>query len=390
MSIDNLYLDLVEATGRFRSKVARLPYKEPTLYIDPTIVSLKYKIFKTLFPGISVYYAVKANPSLAVLATLAKDPSCGFDVASQGEIELLKSLQVEPHRIVYSNPVKPVSHIRAALDYGIKYFAIDSMSEYLKMRRIDPQSRLLLRIAVPNEGAQWPLGGKFGAKEEIDSIVQSAGAVFDDDLCGVSFHVGSQCITAASWQTGMLLAGEVLKKLRDEGIRPNIVNIGGGFPVEYQDADVSIKQLQSISKAINKAEIEISSPSALHLMAEPGRFLVAEAGIVKCQVIGTAVRQKEHWVHLDTGLFGGLIEPSQNINYKIINPHDTSSYLNVCNEYHIAGPTCDSVDVISKNHWPFPNVQEGETLMFANSGAYTSAYSSNFNGFSPMKVEVIS
>ena len=350
-------------------------YKKPTLLMDAEIVEHKYKTFVGAMPRIKPHYAVKANSDPYLLQVMAKQHA-GFEVASEEEINLLHKLELLNDNVHFSNPVKSDRSIITALEKGINWFALDSKEELFKIFKIQPKAKLSIRIDVPNEGSDWPLTGKFGAKEsEIDEIISLAQSV-KAKLKGVTFHVGSQCRNPNNWKVAIQRAKVVIRKLEVAGLPVCTLNIGGGFPVEMTSP---VPEIEVIGDIVNK---EISSlDKSMEIIAEPGRFLVAEAGCLLSQVIGTTLRDGARWAYLDTGVFGGLLESSQGLPYKMYT-HAKGSLV----PWTIAGPTCDAIDVLPDKQFLPESLEKGDFVYTINAGAYTSVYASHFNGFPPPDV----
>jgi ornithine decarboxylase len=166
--------------------------------------------------------------------------------------------------------------------------------------------------------------------------------------------------------------------MKEYGLTPTMINIGGGFPVYLTKNIPSIELIGStISTSLNSLELN-------NYIAEPGRYMVSDAGILVTKVIGIASRGGKNWLHLDCGIFGGLFESMEGIRYSISTDREGSDAL-----WNLAGPTCDSLDIIYKDiHLP-GDIRPGDLLYFMNAGAYSTSYASNFNGFSLPRTEFI-
>jgi ornithine decarboxylase len=345
-------------------------YTKPFLLIDPDIIRAKYRRFCAAMPRVHAHYAVKANPDPRVVQVLA-DEGSGFEIASPAELDLLTSLGVDPSQVHYSNPVKARQYIEYAAARGIEWFALDSIEELQKIHSVAPRAKLYLRIDTPNIGSDWPLSGKFGVQlREVDEILDAA-TVLGAELCGVTFHVGSQCRNAENWRVAIDRAERIFRKMRLKGLTPTVLNIGGGFPVRLTKP---IPSVEVISEVVNAAIADFDE--SIRVMAEPGRYLVSDSAYFVCRVIGTARRGDQRWVYLDTGMFGGLLESAQGLHYPL--ESDRSGRLV---PWHIAGPTCDSVDVLAQEHLLPTDLQDDDFIFIRNAGAYTTAYASEFNGF---------
>jgi ornithine decarboxylase len=345
-------------------------YARPFLLIDPEIIRGKYRRFRAAMPRAHPHYAVKANPDPQVLRLLANEGS-GFEIASTAELDLLISLGVEPAKVHYSNPVKARKYIEYAAAKGVVWFAFDSVEELRKIHSVAPQAKLYLRIDTPNIGSDWPLSGKFGAKlRDVDAIIDVA-AELGADLCGVTFHVGSQCRNAENWRVAIDNAKRIFCNMRLKGLVPKLLNIGGGYPVRLTKP---IPSVEVIGAVVNEAIADLDE--GIRVMAEPGRYLVSDSACFVCRVIGTTRRGDERWMYLDAGMFGGLLESTQGMQYEI-----DSDRHGALVPWHVAGPTCDSVDVLMKDQLLPEDLRDDDFVYFPNAGAYTTAYASTFNGF---------
>jgi ornithine decarboxylase len=353
-------------------------YAKPFLIIDSSIVREKTRRFAAAMPRVRPHYAVKANPDPRVLKVLVEE-GAGFEIASTAELDLLLTLGVRAAEIFYSNPVKSRDQIAYAAAKGVEWFVIDSTDELRRVHSIKADAKLYLRIDTPNIGSDWPLAGKFGAHTgEVREIVATA-AKLKADLAGIGFHVGSQCRNPENWRVGIEKARAIFDQMAKVGLNPRLLNIGGGFPVRHVKP---IPAIEVIGDVVNRA-LE-NFPANVRVIAEPGRFLVSDAGYFVCRIMGTATRAGKRWMHLDAGLFGGIIETAEGLKYKIRTDRSGPD-----TPWNVAGPTCDSIDVVMRDE-PLPSdLQEGDYIYIRNAGAYTTAYASNFNGFPLPDVRVI-
>ena len=353
-------------------------YTRPFLLIDTSIVRAKARRFKAAMPRVYPHYAVKANPDKRVLKTLIEE-GVGFEIASIAELDILLELKVPAAEVCYSNPVKSGDSIRYAATKGVEWFAVDSVEELRKVHAIKADAKMYVRIEAPNVGSDWPLSGKFGMKPaEVDAVIAEAAAL-KADLAGVTFHVGSQCRNAENWRVGIQSAQRVFKKMRLAGLTPRLLNLGGGYPVRHVKP---IPAIERIAEVINHGIRDL--PQEIRVMAEPGRFLVSDAGYFVCRVVGTATRSGKRWMYWDAGVFGGVIETTEGLRYDV--QTDRQGKLV---PWNVAGPTCDSVDVCMRDEMFPEDLQEGDFIYIANAGAYTTAYASNFNGFPLPEVRVV-
>jgi len=359
-------------------QAAHRGYDKPFLLVDPAIIRTKARRFKAAMPRVHPHYAVKANPHPEVLRTLIAE-GVSFEIASIAELDLLLSLGVAPAEIYYSNPMKSRQYVAYAAAKGVEWFVVDSVEELRKVVEIKRDAKLYLRIDAPNVGSDWPLSGKFGAEPgEADEIVQAAVAL-DADLAGVTFHVGSQCRNPENWRAGIDNAKRLFRSMRLKGLRPRLLNIGGGYPVQHTKP---IPSIETIGETVNRALAGL--PAGTRVMAEPGRYLVSDAGWFVCRVVGTATRRGSRWVYLDAGMFGGIIETTEGLQYEVVTERHGKLI-----PYTVAGPTCDSVDVVMREQMLPEDLRADDFVYIPNAAAYTTAYASNFNGFPLPEVSIL-
>lgn len=354
-------------------------YHGPLLLLDLDLVRAKARRFHSAMPRVRPHYAVKANPHRAVLRAL-RDEGVAFEIASAGELDLLSDIGVPAGDVVYSNPVKAREHVARAVERGVEWFVVDSVDELRKVAAVKSDAKLCLRVDMPNTDSEWPLAGKFGATPDVVREVVAAAVCLGADLAGVSFHVGSQCLNPESWRLGIERAQATLLEMRSAGLRPRLLDIGGGFPVRYARP---VPSIEAIGAIVADALAEV--PPDVTVIAEPGRFLVSDAACFVCRVIGTATRKGRRWMYWDAGLHGGIIETARGgIVYAICTDRQGALV-----PWTIAGPTCDAADVLKGEHLLPEDTQEGDFVYLPNTGAYTSSRACTFNGFPLPEVRVI-
>ena len=261
-----------------------LPYAAPYLALDLDAVERAYLGLHRALPEVALHYAVKCNPEPALLGHLHA-LGAGFEVASLAELELLVALGVDARRVLFSNPVKPSAHVAGAWQLGLHRFAVDSSCELEKLAVHAPGARVYVRLEAPDATSRVPLAGKFGvdAATAVSLLVQAwkLGLVPH----GLTFHVGSQSLDPSAYARGIALAGDVMRAARVQGLRLALLDIGGGFPAHYTEP---VPPLEAFGRAI--AEALIALPYTVRVVAEPGRAIVAEAGVLATTVIGVADR----------------------------------------------------------------------------------------------------
>lgn len=363
--------------------IAEHSLKTPFLVVDLDVVAHKYRELRHALPMAKVYYAVKANPAPAVLAPLAQLGS-SFDVASAAEIDLALNAGAMPDRISFGNTIKKETDIAYAYSQGIRLFAFDSEAELLKLARSAPGSRVFCRILTSCDGAEWPLSRKFGCEIGMAYDLLLKAQKLGLEPYGVSFHVGSQQTRLDQWDTPIRQTANLFASLKRMGVVLRMVNIGGGLPARYRE---SVESVDSYAAKIMSALLEHFGSDVPELITEPGRSLVADAGIIDAEIIlisKKARAENVRWVYLDIGKFGGLAEThDEAIKYRI----EALGRRGQTGPVILAGPSCDSVDILyEKFHYELPlSLQIGDKLRFHSTGAYTASYASvGFNGFAPL------
>ena len=362
---------------------------EPTPFVvlDLDVVATRYRELLAALGGTPLFYAVKANPHPDLVALLV-ELGCSFDVASWGEVELCREAGASADRMSFGNTIKRRSDIAAAFELGIRHFAIDAPAELDKVLAVAPGSTVVARLLFEGIGAAWPLSRKFGCETDqvVDLLVRAAAGGLGT---GLSFHVGSQQLRPEAWDEALAEVAKVIGRLADRGVEIDVVNLGGGFPSPY---DSPIPGVVDYGVAIRTAIDRHLAPTNARIIAEPGRALVGDAGVIQSEVLLVARKSPAddvRWVYLDVGVFTGLIESmGEAIRYPIRTPRDGGP-TGPC---VLAGPTCDSIDILYEEHPPqLPlDLAEGDLVELASTGAYTAACSSiGFNGFPPLRTIVL-
>jgi ornithine decarboxylase len=375
-------------TDRIRDFLRLRRPEGPCLVVDLDVVRENYHSFATALPDSRVFYAVKANPEPAVLKLLAELGS-SFDCASVAEIDMALAAGATADRISYGNTIKKERDIAAAFARGIRLFAVDAREEVEKVARAAPGAHVFCRILCANDGAEWPLSRKFGCEPEFAIEVLEHAHRLGLEAYGVSFHVGSQQPNPEAWDLALKAAAHIFRTLSERGIQLRMVNLGGGFPAKYLK---KIPAVKTYGRAISSALRKHFGNQIPETIIEPGRGMVGDAGMIKAEVVlisRKAADEETRWVYLDIGKFGGLAETmDESIRYPIRTEHDGDRTTPCV----IAGPTCDSADVLyEKTPYELPvSLSIGDEVLIEGTGAYTQTYSSvAFNGFPPLKAYVI-
>ncbi|ODS54383.1 MAG: ornithine decarboxylase [Agrobacterium sp. SCN 61-19] len=360
----------------------------PCLVVDLDVVRDNFGAFRHALPDSAIYYAVKANPAPEILQLLASLGS-NFDCASVAEIQMALDAGADASRISFGNTIKKERDIARAFALGVNLYAVDSHEEVEKIARAAPGARVFCRVLTDGEGAEWPLSRKFGCVPQMAVDVLVYAHQLGLESFGVSFHVGSQMTKVDAWDGALADAKRVFNSLAKQGIVLKMVNMGGGFPTKYLR---DIPSAEAYGQAINASLKKHFGNNIPQTIIEPGRGMVGNAGVIKAEVVLISKKSDndEHrWVFLDIGKFGGLAETmDEAIRYPIRTAHDADEMAPCV----LAGPTCDSADVMyEKNMYPLPiTLSIGDEVLIEGTGAYTTTYSAvAFNGFDPLKSYVI-
>ena len=306
-----------------------------------------------------------------------------FDCASRGEIDLCLGLGVAPHRIAFGNTIKRASDIAHAHRMGVEQFAADAEEELHKIATHAPGARVIVRMLVEASEADWPLSRKFGCSRREALRLMDLGRWLGLDVAGISFHPGSQVREPRMWASALDAAHALWTEAAAAGHDLRILNIGGGFPAFYGEP---MLRTEAYAAEVMRM-VRHRFGTDVHVMAEPGRGLVAEAGVIVAEVVLVARKDQDdlaRWVFLDIGKFSGLAETmDEAIRYQFETRHggaETGPCI-------LAGPSCDSADVLyEKRPVQLPlALESGDKVRILCTGAYTSSYSSvGFNGFPPL------
>jgi ornithine decarboxylase len=356
------------------------PRVTPRLEMDVPVAVERFRALADALPGTGVHYAVKANPHPRLLRALAS-AGCRFDVASPAEVRSALVAGAAPTDLVYSNPVKRRSDVAEAAALGVRLFVVDSLPEVAKVAQAAPGSSVLCRIVTSGQGSDWPLSRKYGCSTDQAVAVLLAAAAAGLGAAGTSFHVGSQQRDPEAWAAPVAASARVFATLREHGLAPWLLDLGGGFPAAYDEASLP---LSAYAEAVERHLTASFGDSRPRTIIEPGRAVVGDAGTLVTSVIAVVQRGDVRWVFLDAGVFTGLVETLEEaIRYRLTTTADGGA-TGPC---VLAGPTCDSADVLYEQtmvRLPLA-LAEGDEVRIESAGAYTSCYSTvGFNGFAPL------
>jgi ornithine decarboxylase len=342
-----------------------------------------FQLLDRALPAVKLFYAMKANPHEEILKTLL-GTGAGFDVASKGEIQdAIKAGADAKYDLIFADTVKDPKQIAYAYSIGLDDFTYDNRSEIQQIARHAPGTYVHLRIAVSNQGSVAHLSKKFGAP--VEEAIPLLLAARDQGLRprGISFHVGSQCLDAQRYVEALDSTKVIFEQARQAGLSLEMIDIGGGFPVKYIDENID---LENMCRVIVDHYRKLFGDD-VKLVAEPGRSIVGDAVILVTKVISESVREDRNWLYFDDGTYGSFLEV---LLYKMKFPMRSNTSGRLTN-YVLAGPTCDCIDVFSRDAdgeictMALPEMHVDDLLIAGSMGAYTYSESTRFNGFDPPK-----
>ncbi|WP_428774380.1 type III PLP-dependent enzyme [Vibrio sp.] len=367
-----------EETHLIETSVAQ--YGAPLLLLDCDVVRQQYRALSEALPNVTLHFALKPLPHPAVVRTLLQE-GASFDLATSGEVDLVASEGVPADRTIHTHPIKRDADIRDALAYGCNVFVVDNLNELEKFRQYCDDVEILVRLSFRNAEAFADLSKKFGCSPSMALEIIRRAMELGIRIKGLSFHVGSQTSSPQKYVDAIMVCKQVMEEVVSAGLPAlSTLDIGGGFPVSYNQAVMPIGEFcQPINLAL------ATLPETVQVLAEPGRFIVAPSVMSVASVMGQAERDGNTWYYLDDGIYGsfsGLMFDEANYPIETLR-QDTQLYPSV-----LAGPTCDSIDVVAEQIM-LPKLENGDLVVARMMGAYTSATATDFNFFKRAQTVVL-
>ncbi len=348
----------------------------PCMILRRSIIQDRFQRLSAALPGVEVFYAVKANPHPALLETLHL---CGsrFDISSAAELRGVMEAGEHPGHTIHTNPIKSPGEFDTAVALGCRTFVADNADELDKFVTYGEAVSVMLRFKTAEAGSVVNLSYKFGADpSDIPALLDKIKAL-EIPFAGFCFHVGSQCTEASAYTAAIKTAASLIQTARARGLDTMVLDIGGGFPISYTHAVPSIERIGARITAALRRHI---APN-IRVICEPGRYISGEAVTLVTSVIGKAVRDGMPWYYLDDGVYGSFSgRIYDHCVYPIVTDRKTP-----LNEAVLAGPTCDSFDVIYKS-CRLPSLNIGDRLYFPATGAYCSVSATRFNGLAMAQI----
>jgi ornithine decarboxylase len=367
-------LELDRAQDPFSAEAVRRlvgRYGSPLLIIDAERIRAQYRRLAAALPGVDLHYALKPLPRAEVIQVL-REEGAWFDLATNGEVDLVRRLGVAAARCIHTHPIKRDGDIRTALDFGVTTFVVDNPDELRKFVKFRQRASLLIRVSFRSPDAVCDLSRKFGCDPEAVPALLALATELGVEVAGLSFHVGSQAAGPEMHVRAIAVCRDLMRAAAKTGSALRILDIGGGFPVDYLRAAPPIEDFCAPIRAA-LATLD----DGVRTIAEPGRYIAAPAAVAVASVMGRAQRDGRWWYYLDDGVYGSfsgqLYDHAKYPVTALVPPGETFPCV-------LAGPTCDSIDVIDEQ-LELPKLDVGDLVMGRMMGAYTWATASEFNFF---------
>ncbi len=354
----------------------------PLMLISRKTLRQQHERFTRYLSMVTPYYAIKANPHPEIIKYFIK-LGAGFDVASAAEMDLVLGLGADPKKVIFANTVKSNEDIVKANRKKVRLMTFDNESELYKIAKHCSGARVLVRIKVSNDGSTVELSRKFGADPDQAIFLLKKAKSLGLKPAGISFHVGSQCVNLKNFLQALDLCGTIFNEAKGVGLKLDTLDIGGGFPIRHFDRDDHMT-LKDMARHLRKKMKRLFDKDT-KFIAEPGRYLAGPAGTLVTQVVGRTFRNNRNFYYINDGIyadFSGMIFDHCRYEFKTL--RRGQKFLST-----IAGPTCDSLDILSHNE-DLPELEVGNIVYVKNIGAYSCASAvPNFNGFKPAKIIMV-
>jgi diaminopimelate decarboxylase len=362
----------------------------PSYVYSATMIRERYHAYDRAFTGLphQVCYAVKANSSLAVLALLANE-GAGFDIVSAGELFRVLKAGGDPAKVVFSGVGKTEAEIRYALSHGIHSFNCESEAEIDVLDRVAGDMKLQASVSLRVNPDVNPVTHEYistGLKENkfgIDASAIEAAYAYTASranlrVTGVSCHIGSLMMDPAPMVEAVEKLKSLALRLKDRGLPIDHLDLGGGLGVAYRASE----QSPSIDAAMQALRAVVAE-TGLSIMVEPGRSIVAEAGLLLTKVLYLKRNGDRNFVIADAAM-NDLIRPSL---YKAFHEVQPVREAPVAMTADLVGPVCESGDWLAKNR-ELPALEPNDLLAVMTAGAYGFGMSSNYNS-RPRPAEIL-
>lgn len=352
----------------------------PTYVYSRAHIEGQYRAYADALAGMPhlVCFAVKANSNIGVLNVLAR-LGAGFDIVSSGELERVLAAGGEPSRIVFSGVGKSRDDMRRALEVGVHCFNVESSVELERLQKVAAElgvkAPVSLRVNPDVDAGTHPYistglkENKFGIDiEQAEAVYARAAELPNLDVIGVDCHIGSQLTTLEPFLDALDRLLLLVDKLAERGIVIKHLDLGGGLGVQYRDEQPPLAgdYIAAVRKRLAGRE--------LSLVFEPGRFIVANAGVLLTQVEYLKHTEHKDFAIVDAAM-NDLIRPALYqawMDVSPVQPRDGEA-----RNYDLVGPICETGDFLAKDRQLV--LAEGDLLAVRSAGAYGFVMSSNYN-----------
>ena len=361
--------------------IAKTRPVQPVTLLRPHAARRAARFFLDRFPGRSLY-AVKANPSPDLLKLLWNEGITHYDVASMGEVRLIRETLPEAV-LCFMHPVKAEEAIAEAyFEHGVKTFSLDTLEELEKIVRATKGAtdlNLLVRLQVSSQHAKYSLAAKFGADPaELKALLMATRQA--SDALGICFHVGSQAMSPAAYADAMEL---VRNAIVEAAVTVDIVDVGGGFPSTYPGMEPP--PLEAYFQVIHAAFEALPISYSAELWCEPGRALCAEYASLVVRV----EKRRGNELYINDGAYGALFDAAHvGWRFPVALLRDKPSRAKPVG-FSFYGPTCDDLDHMAGPFDLPADVGAGDYVEIGMLGAYGCAMRTRFNGFGIESVEIV-
>lgn len=345
----------------------------PLLVVSRSKLIETYWSMKQALPGVDLYYAAKSNPDPHILSALCAE-NAFVDICSEGELQAALASGFTPDRMLHTHPCKTPSNLLSCYQAGVRWFVFDNVHEAQRIAYYTPDVKLLLRVAVSASSSLINLSAKFGASVDEAIDVLEAARALGLDVRGFSFHVGSQCLDPEDYRQVLRSVRQLWDQAASRGFALEVLDIGGGFPAPYRE---NAPSMESFGSTVSQGLRESFGDLGIRIIAEPGRGLSAECTTLITRVIGKNTRAGQPWYYIDDGIYGsfsGIL--FDHTHFPLLYRDHAEREIGSC---VVAGPTCDSGDVVSRDQL-LPSLEIDELLLVPSMGAYAGASACPFNG----------
>ncbi|MBT6602961.1 MAG: diaminopimelate decarboxylase [Nitrosomonadales bacterium] len=355
-------------------------FATPSYIYSKQRITDNFKNFEAAFKDIKhlICFAVKANSNLAILNLLAKN-GAGFDIVSGGELRRVLAAKGNPRKIVFSGVGKTSEEIKLAIETNILAFNIESEDELSRIQEIakslNKKASISIRVNPNVDANTHPYistglkENKFGVSEACAFDLYKRAKKFDSiSIEGIDCHIGSQITDLKPFEDSIRKLIALVDKLELEGIKIKHMDIGGGIGVSYEDEKtIAFNEYAKVVATLTKDR-------DIKILLEPGRAIMADAGVIMTKVEYVKKDQVKNFAIIDAAM-NDLMRPSlYGAFHKILNVSDTTEKkLN----FDIVGPICETGDFIGKDR--MMSIEPNNILVILDAGAYAMSMSSNYN-----------